>query len=200
MDLEALASLSWREALIALIALLALYVAVVVVRMQRMKQAAQPPGQANPFAPAGAVAYATLEPQGGVAMQETLPEEAQQAPSGLPDEPAFAWNEPPEPFDGQTRLAVLERDLMQLRREVATLRAELRVVDEGARASLGELCEEMRRELSQARVVQNTSPIYSDAMQMATEGHDAATISEHCGIARAEAELVVALVRNRDTL
>lgn len=194
MDFEVLANLGWREALIALIALLALYVALVVVRMQRLKHAAQPPAPANPFAQAGAgaAAYAAAEPQGEAAPPQEPPE--------IPSEPAFAWNEPPEPFDSQARLAVIERDLVQLRREVATLRAELRVVDEGARESLGELCEEMRRELSQARVVQNTSPIYSDAMQMAGEGHDAATISEHCGIARAEAELVVALVRNRDTL
>jgi len=33
---------------------------------------------------------------------------------------------------------------------------------------------------------------------MAMQGHDAATISQQCGIARAESELVVALVRNRD--
>ena len=53
-------------------------------------------------------------------------------------------------------------------------------------------------DLSHTRVTQNVSPIYSDAMQMALQGHDATTISQHCGIARAEAELVVALVRNRN--
>ena len=42
------------------------------------------------------------------------------------------------------------------------------------------------------------APQYSDAMQMALQHHDAATISQQCGISRAEAELVVALVRNRD--
>jgi hypothetical protein len=30
------------------------------------------------------------------------------------------------------------------------------------------------------------------------QGIDAAIIAQHCGISRAEAELVVALVRNRD--
>jgi hypothetical protein len=35
-------------------------------------------------------------------------------------------------------------------------------------------------------------------MQMAIQGHDALTIAQHCGIARAEAELVVSLARNRD--
>jgi hypothetical protein len=34
-------------------------------------------------------------------------------------------------------------------------------------------------------------------MQMAIQGHDATTIAHRCGIARAEADLVVALARNR---
>jgi hypothetical protein len=74
-----------------------------------------------------------------------------------------------------------------LRDEVGALRAELSAVREA-----------LERELSQPQVAQNISPIYSDAMQMAMQGHDAMTISQHCGIARAEAELVVALVRNRN--
>jgi hypothetical protein len=44
---------------------------------------------------------------------------------------------------------------------------------------------------------QGASPLYNDAMQMAIQGHDATTIAHHCGIARAEADLVVALARNR---
>ena len=47
-------------------------------------------------------------------------------------------------------------------------------------------------------LAQMIAPQYSDAMQMALQHHDAATISQQCGISRAEAELVVALVRNRD--
>ncbi|MES2771345.1 MAG: DUF2802 domain-containing protein [Pseudomonadota bacterium] len=38
---------------------------------------------------------------------------------------------------------------------------------------------------------------YSDAMQMAREGHDAASIAAHWNIARAEAELVIALARGK---
>jgi len=33
---------------------------------------------------------------------------------------------------------------------------------------------------------------------MAVQGHDATTIAHHCGIARAEADLVVALARSRN--
>ncbi len=81
----------------------------------------------------------------------------------------------------------LERHVYQLRGEVEALRAELH-----------QIREEMRHETSQLQAAQNVSPLYSDAMQMAIQGHDAEDISEHCGIARAEAELVVALVRSRN--
>ena len=35
-------------------------------------------------------------------------------------------------------------------------------------------------------------------MQLAMAGYDAAAIAERCGVARAEAELVVALIRNSE--
>ena len=43
---------------------------------------------------------------------------------------------------------------------------------------------------------QSASPFYSEAMQMAMQGQEAADISVLCGISRGEAELVVALARN----
>jgi hypothetical protein len=46
------------------------------------------------------------------------------------------------------------------------------------------------------RASQTVSPIYGDAMQMAAAGYDPAMIAERCGIARAEAELVVALAKS----
>lgn len=183
MDFEALVNLGWREALVAIIALLVLYVVVVLLRMRRLKQPPALPGAEPAVKPtSAAAAYAAVQD-----VEAGLP------PAG-PSEPSFAWNEPPEPIPGQERVEALERETAQLRHEVATLRAELRVVDEDLRA----VREELQREMTQNRAVQNASPLYSDAMQMAMQGHSAADISEHCGIARAEAELVVALVRNRD--
>lgn len=183
MDFEALLNLGWRGALVAIIALLALYVAVVLLRMRRLKPPPSLP-DAEPVVPpaSAAAAYAAVQD-----VEASLPPAA-------PSEPSFAWNEPPEPIPGQERVDALEREITQLRREVGTLRAELRVVDEDLRA----VREELQREVTQNRTVQNASPLYSDAMQMAMQGHSAADISEHCGIARAEAELVVALVRNRN--
>ena len=104
-----------------------------------------------------------------------------------PTPPAFAWNEAPPGAAGAQLFESLEREILQLRKEVGGLRAEVLL-----------LREEQRRELAQSRAPQNISPLYSEAMQMALRGQDAASIAQQCGIARAEAELVVALVRNQD--
>ena len=185
MDFDLLANLSWRETLIAIVALLALYVVVVFFRLRRIKQGkldlSVPEQQA---ARAALAAYAAEQPAAAPA-----PPAAPAAPELLsaPSEFAFPWNEPPPEVAGEQRIEALERELAQLRKEVGGLRAEVLV-----------LREEQRREQVQAQVSQNVSPLYSDAMQMAIQGYDALSISEHCGIARAEAELVVALVRNRN--
>jgi hypothetical protein len=142
-----------------------------------------PAGSESPAAQAAVAAYA--------AVQEPALSAEPEAPALLsePSEAAFPWNEPPPEIPGQRLIESLEREIAQLRREVGGLRAEVLV-----------LREQQQRELSQAKTYtqSSVSPLYSDAMQMATQGSDAASISLHCGIARAEAELVVALVRNRD--
>ena len=119
------------------------------------------------------------------ATSEDLP--ASPVPLAEPSEAAFPWNEPPPEIRGQKLIESLEREVAQLRQEVGGLRAELL-----------DLREEQRRELAQSQVTQNVSPLYSDAMQLALQGQSAVTISHHCGISRAEADLVVALVRNRE--
>ena len=173
---DALANLSWREALIAIIAGLVLYVIVVFLRMRRLKRAkAAATGAAFAAAQSAVAAYAA----------EQTPEAPPETPARI--EPEFAWNEPPPEIPGRQMIEALERNVAVLRDEVGVLRAELSAVREA-----------LERELSQPQVAQNISPTYSDAMQMAMQGHDAMTISQHCGIARAEAELVVALVRNRN--
>jgi hypothetical protein len=60
--------------------------------------------------------------------------------------------------------------------------------------------EDFRRQLAQTEgaALEASSPVYNGAMQMAVQGHDATTIAHHCGIARAEADLVVALARSRN--
>jgi len=172
MDFAGLANLSWREALIAIIAMLVLYVVVVFLRMRRLRREKE---------------IISVAAQSAVNAYAAAREEPELPPPDLPAEPEFAWNEPPPGVPAQQLIEALERDLSRLRGEVATLHAEV-----------AELREELRREMAQTRASQNVSPLYSDAMDMAMQGYDAAAISERCGIARAEAELVVSLVRNRE--
>ena len=183
MDFDFLASLSWREMLIAIVALLVLYVGVVFLRLRRIKQGKMDLSVPEQLAAKSALAAYAAEQSPPEAQPPAAAPELLSAPSEF----AFPWNEPPEEIPGQQRIDALEREVTQLRKEVGGLRAEVLV-----------LREEQRREQAQAQVTQNVSPLYSDAMQMAMQGYDALSISEHCGIARAEAELVVALVRNRN--
>jgi hypothetical protein len=88
---------------------------------------------------------------------------------------------------GEVVIDALQREFYQLRCEVDELRAEVLAARE-----------DFRRQSSQsAASTQTGSPLYNDAMQMAIQGHDATTIAHRCGIARAEADLVVSLARNR---
>ena len=184
MDFELLANLSWREALIASVALLVLYVVFVFLRLRRIKQGRLDLSVPEQLAAKSALAaYAAEQPAAPDTPRPAGGPELLSAPSEF----AFPWNEPPAEIPGLQRIAALENELTQLRKEVGGLRAEVLV-----------LREEQRREQTQAQVTQNVSPLYSDAMQLAIQGYDATSISEHCGIARAEAELVVALVRNRN--
>ncbi|WP_273703184.1 DUF2802 domain-containing protein, partial [Candidatus Accumulibacter vicinus] len=81
----------------------------------------------------------------------------------------------------------LQREVYQLRCEVDELRTEVLAAREDFR-------QQSRQSTGSAPAA---APLYNDAMQMAIQGHDATTIAHHCGIARAEADLVVALARNR---
>ncbi|EXI66773.1 MAG: hypothetical protein AW08_02356 [Candidatus Accumulibacter adjunctus] len=197
MDLELLGRLGWREGLIAIIVLLVLYIVVLFVRMRRLQDSAM--ALPSPAAQSAVAAY--------TAIQESESGEASvQDPSAVPQKPAdalppavaepaatvradagrpsFAWNEPPPQIPGQELIDALQRDVYQLRCEVDELRAEVLAAREDFRqAAKG--------------TVPSAPPLYNDAMQMAIQGHDATAIAHRCGIARAEADLVVALARNR---
>jgi hypothetical protein len=82
---------------------------------------------------------------------------------------------PAAPFDEQLAGSRLDLEIRQLRQEMDALRQEL-------------------NELKAARRV---SPQYADAMALARRGYDAQGIAAECGIAVAEAELVLALSRDQ---
>ncbi|PKO39639.1 MAG: hypothetical protein CVU31_16820 [Betaproteobacteria bacterium HGW-Betaproteobacteria-4] len=110
--------------------------------------------------------------------------------SPLESEPAGTddrWAQASEELAGEALRSGLEQELAQLRDEVDAIRGELAA-----------LRADMQQELGHLRAGQTVSPIYGDAMQMAVSGYDPAAIAERCGIARAEAELVVALAKSQE--
>jgi hypothetical protein len=203
MDSEFFANLGWREGLIALVAVLAGYFVVIFLRYRKLHREKDESALSFPLGARSAVAAYTAEQEPAAAEIPVLEEAAAESEeAAMPEASAvsFPWNEPPidppvekaveppaESLDRQA-LAMLESDVEQLRKEIGSLRAEVL-----------SLREERQRETVKSQVTDKVSPMYSDAMELAMQGQDAAAISLHCGISRAEAELVVALVRNRDS-
>lgn len=221
MDPDFLASLTWRDALLGLVAVLAVYVLVVFWRMRRLQAAATTPVLPAAQTDAALAAYgavAAVDDAGeggeggkrGAARGGKSVEAAAAASAGVaepastaPAPPAFAWNEPPpQDLSNQRELEAHERELAHLRALAATLNERMATLDSTVkglrnemRSELAALREELRREVVEVNTTQHVSPLYGEAMQMALQGADALAISERCGIARAEAELVVALTR-----
>lgn len=161
-----------REGVIVLISLVAIYMAVVLLRMRRLRNRRR---QAE-MAPLAATERYEKQPEPQVAPTLTkAPEELE------------AWENVPSGLaDGVLRQG-LEQEILQLRDEVDAIRGELSA-----------LRQDMLHELAHMRATQTVSPIYGDAMQMAAAGYEPAVIAERCGIARAEAELVVALAKSQE--
>lgn len=169
-------TLGLREGLIGLIVLVAVYIVFVLLRMFHLRQKRPQAVPENPVT-ASSVAPAFT------------PEEA---PSSRFDEasgtvPAPAWEPVPAGMAADVLRSGLEQELAQLRDEVDAMRGELAA-----------LRSDMHQELAALRASQSVSPIYGDAMQLAVSGYDAAAIAERCGIARAEADLVVALAKSQE--
>lgn len=102
-------------------------------------------------------------------------------------EPEDEWEPVPPGMADEMLQQSLEQEVAQLRDEVDAIRGELAA-----------LREDMLQELAHLQAAQAVSPIYGDAMQMAAAGYEPAMIAERCGIARAEAELVVALAKSQE--
>ena len=102
-------------------------------------------------------------------------------------EPKNKYAEPPEvtvaSFD-QEKLTRLERDLTATREELDALRT-----------AFAQTRESLLAEVERLKAGQRVSPTYGDSLQMAMTGSSAEEIAARCGIARAEAELVMSLAR-----
>lgn len=204
MDFAFPINLSLRDALIALVALLALYLIVAFLRIRRLKRQKVGVAAPSPVVAQSAVAAYTAaqapelktEPEPA----KSAPEKREPEPLAAPSDAAFPWNEPPGETALLRQVASLESEVAQLRKEVGGLRAEVLMLREEQQRVLDVAAELPEAEVVDAavEVTSNVSPLYNEAMQFALQGLDAAAISQSCGISRAEAELVVALVRNRD--
>ncbi len=166
-------TLGVREGVIVLITLVAIYMVFVLLRMRRLRS--KPAPTVLPLSPA-------VEDI-PVLSDVEAPLVAAAEPMAETDE---SWVQAPNSLtDGGLRHG-LEEELAQLRDEVDAIRGELAA-----------LREDMRQEVAHMHSAQAVSPIYGDAMQMAAAGYDPAMIADRCGIARAEAELVVALAKSQ---
>lgn len=163
-------TLGLREGLIGLIALVAGYIVFVLLRMFRLRQGAG--GGTERRGPPAAVPAEPPTEGIGQAVPEAAPARWETVPDGMAEEVLRQG---------------LALELAQLREEVDAIRGELAA-----------LRSDMQHEMASLRASQSVSPIYGDAMQLAVSGYDAAAIAERCGIARAEADLVVALAKSQE--
>lgn len=134
------------------------------------------------FMRTGPVARKTSQDR-GVSPLESAKRGWQPGGTNKPLKPAAgpAYNRPS--FAESTFIQGVELELGEIRDELT-----------GVRKDLNTLKKEWETELSQMRMTHSSSPVYSDAMQLAVQGFDAATIAERCDIPPGEASLVVALV------
>ena len=167
-------SLGLREGVIALISLVAVYILFVLIRMYRLHR---PP--ATPVVPS----VAAVEPSVNDPVPEPVASQSDPAEAALNS----AWEAARAGMAEDMLRQGMAQEVNQLRDEVDALRGEVAA-----------LRQDMLQELAHLRAAQTVSPIYGDAMQMAAAGYEPALIAERCGIARAEAELVVALAKSQE--
>lgn len=186
-----LAALGWREALILLILGIVLYMLLLLWRMRRIRRAASAERILREPRVRGSLDDLDAEADDPGLYRRPVSADLTEPLPGM----APAWTpEEARPLASEAFMDGVARELEQLRDEVDALRGALAAL----RDDVGDLRADLQQEILAARAAHNTSPLYSEAMQMALQGHEASTIAERCGIARAEAELVVALVKNKD--
>lgn len=166
----------WRSVVVWIVAALAIYILVLLLRMLRLARA-EPAATDSPSF--DEIRQAKLQPylnEGARAPGPELPFVADQAD--------LAWREAPQRFAEQQVQAALEREVNALREEV-----------EGLREAFSALREDMLKDLAALRAQQGVAAFYREAMSLAASGKPAEDIAARCGIARAEADLVIALAQ-----
>lgn len=169
-------ALGLREGVILLILLVTLYMVFVLLRMRRLR----PPPVVRPE-----MVTPTLSVNEPNKLEDTAsPEQSVSSEPAGEDVPLYTRT--PARMVDETPGFGPAQELAQLREEVDAIRGELAA-----------LRQDMQQEIAHLHSAQSVSPIYGDAMQMAIAGYDPVMIADRCGIARAEAELVVALAKSQ---
>lgn len=196
---DALASVGVRELIIALVVLVVVYMLVVVLRMKSLSAQRR-------FEEIAAARYESdlVESQGArkkakrgaeVEVTWSAPPAGKNGLDAFYDstpriEPKNKYAEPPEStvthFD-QEKLTRLERELSATREELDALRT-----------AFAQTRDSLLAEVERLKAGQRVSPAYGDSLQMAMSGSSAEEIAARCGIARAEAELVLSLAHGAD--
>jgi hypothetical protein len=183
--MQGLADLAWRDWLLVLILVVAVYMLAVYFRWRRVthhhrkEQAAAAAQVKAPIEP-----RLTREPRGGAFAERPLRGRGIET---LSDELAR------DPIATLARSNADHEAIERLQQENVQLKEELAAL----RASFAAVRDELRQEVAKLKAGQQVSPLYGDSMQMALAGASAEVIAARCGIARAEAELVIALVHSR---
>lgn len=159
-----------RDVVVSVCILIAIYVAVTMLRLMRLRRHKAPAEEAPPRV------FPTVDFElDGDDEADAVDTLVYSRPVASPPPPR---PQPPEAreassFDAELGRSQLEREVRQLREEIAALRAEL---DEMKAAS-------------------RVSPQYADAMALVQRGLTAQDVADRCGISLAEAELVWALAQ-----
>ena len=163
-------NLGWREVLLALVFFIAAYMLFELLRLRwlRRRREGQKPVMTSVMEPVLAAEDSEFEPES----QLSAPRDSVLSQASV--------RQAQESF-----MRGVEYEMAQMRDEIDSMRGEFAA-----------LRAQVVQESAKLRASQVVSPIYNDAMRMAVAGHDAGLIAERCGISRAEADLVVALVNN----
>lgn len=188
-----------RETIVLLVVFVAVYMLVVVLRMKGLSAPRKADGLSSARYDADLAQssrrkddldrFYVTPPRGEPVIPAAEPARRHDAARPVSKYFAEELADPPRAgvasFD-QEKLTRLERELSATREELDALRS-----------SFAEVRDELRAEVERLKAAQRVSPLYADSMQMAIAGASAEEIAARCGIARAEAELVLSLARGR---
>jgi hypothetical protein len=190
MDLSIFESFGWRDAVMVVVIVVAVYMLLTVLRLLQVRRHSP-----SPEAPIAKQEPLLDEPLLGDAVTLS-PEFAALLPAfSRKPSPIFELIDAP-PKENLQPINTDQRPEPEFVRPQprSGVEAELQLLrDELAR--LSDQVAEVLEDVELLKSSRNVSPLYSEAMGLAQQGHDARSIAGRCGISIGEAELVVALSR-----